>query len=322
MNNNITAQNWYERAYDKHYNKKDFKEAYAEYLLVAKCFDGTSWANYALQQMDNIRNSSVFSSEFDAYANQTTNKYYNMDQMMEDVMIRVSEAIDAFPSDKIIKCDMAVFSKDEENLYYCGFGQITEKIDTIMRSLPVASQMDVSRNLLDSIIATEPSLIIPIHNILYFQERGDLSYSTSLSGGGGSSKGVNIGGAIAGKLLFGNTGALIGSRAGTGIHIDEIKSETIEHDNRYVVLRYKDDSKNYYDIPLSFDCFEALNTLIPEKEYSHVQVNSGVNRGVQTEQKVTSSIPVDELRKLKMLLDEGIITQEDFDNKKKQLLGL
>lgn len=32
--------------------------------------------------------------------------------------------------------------------------------------------------------------------------------------------------------------------------------------------------------------------------------------------------PADELRQLKQLLDEGIITQEDFDKKKTQLLGL
>lgn len=32
--------------------------------------------------------------------------------------------------------------------------------------------------------------------------------------------------------------------------------------------------------------------------------------------------PVDEIKKYKALLDEGIISQEDFDAKKKQLLGL
>ncbi len=36
----------------------------------------------------------------------------------------------------------------------------------------------------------------------------------------------------------------------------------------------------------------------------------------------TTSIPVEELTQLKQLLDQGIITQEDFDAKKKQLLGL
>jgi predicted Zn-dependent peptidase len=32
--------------------------------------------------------------------------------------------------------------------------------------------------------------------------------------------------------------------------------------------------------------------------------------------------PSDEIRKFKSLLDDGIISQEEFDAKKKQLLGL
>ena len=40
--------------------------------------------------------------------------------------------------------------------------------------------------------------------------------------------------------------------------------------------------------------------------------------------KVATSAPsaADELKKFKDLLDSGIITQEEFDEKKKQLLGL
>lgn len=38
--------------------------------------------------------------------------------------------------------------------------------------------------------------------------------------------------------------------------------------------------------------------------------------------KNSKSIPVKQLRELKALLDDGIITQEDFDAKKKQLLNL
>ena len=36
----------------------------------------------------------------------------------------------------------------------------------------------------------------------------------------------------------------------------------------------------------------------------------------------TTADPVDELRKYKQLLDDGVITQEDYDQKKKQLLRL
>ncbi len=36
----------------------------------------------------------------------------------------------------------------------------------------------------------------------------------------------------------------------------------------------------------------------------------------------TSSIPTEELIKLKELMDASILTQEEFDAKKKQLLGI
>lgn len=38
--------------------------------------------------------------------------------------------------------------------------------------------------------------------------------------------------------------------------------------------------------------------------------------------KSSNDIPLDELKKLKELLESDIITQEEFDAKKKQLLGL
>ncbi|HAH94421.1 MAG TPA: SHOCT domain-containing protein, partial [Dielma fastidiosa] len=37
---------------------------------------------------------------------------------------------------------------------------------------------------------------------------------------------------------------------------------------------------------------------------------------------VRNDDPTEQLRKYKSLLDDGIITQEEFDSKKKQILGL
>ena len=51
------------------------------------------------------------------------------------------------------------------------------------------------------------------------------------------------------------------------------------------------------------------------------------NKDDKSVEQATSEIPAatdptEELRKYKKLLDDGIITQEDFDQKKKVLLGL
>jgi len=54
-----------------------------------------------------------------------------------------------------------------------------------------------------------------------------------------------------------------------------------------------------------------------KKAYDHY--HETLKKSVPTENSTSST---DELRKYKELLDDGIITQEDFDAKKKQLLGL
>ena len=55
------------------------------------------------------------------------------------------------------------------------------------------------------------------------------------------------------------------------------------------------------------------------KELSDEEFNSLQNTS-KNEQQIVSSM--DELKKLKELLDLGVVSQEEFDAKKKQLLGL
>ena len=57
--------------------------------------------------------------------------------------------------------------------------------------------------------------------------------------------------------------------------------------------------------------------MIPNKEESVVQIESSKNVN-----KTAAISSADELKKFKELLDCGIISQEEFDAKKKQLLGL
>ncbi|KAA8780720.1 SHOCT domain-containing protein [Lactobacillus crispatus] len=47
-----------------------------------------------------------------------------------------------------------------------------------------------------------------------------------------------------------------------------------------------------------------------------------LQRGYKIHKAKNTQVPVKALRELKSLLDDGIITQEDFDKKKKQLLGI
>ena len=57
------------------------------------------------------------------------------------------------------------------------------------------------------------------------------------------------------------------------------------------------------------DVYKAISTLLMERQ-NNTPVNAAINNNA------------DELKKYKELFDQGVITQEEFDAKKKQLLGL
>ncbi|MBE6635051.1 MAG: SHOCT domain-containing protein [Ruminococcaceae bacterium] len=61
--------------------------------------------------------------------------------------------------------------------------------------------------------------------------------------------------------------------------------------------------------------FAMINNAIQD-----VLESRGTTQGATTV--IQASSPAEELKKFKELLDMGIITQEEFDAKKKQLLGL
>lgn len=63
-------------------------------------------------------------------------------------------------------------------------------------------------------------------------------------------------------------------------------------------------------------CQELLDVLRQNK------ILNRINKAATTTAPTPSVSPADELKKYKELLDSGILTQEEFDTKKKQLLGL
>ena len=58
----------------------------------------------------------------------------------------------------------------------------------------------------------------------------------------------------------------------------------------------------------------CLDIIFNQAENSKTEIKESVNQNADD--------PYEELKKTKELLDMGIITQEEFDAKKKQLLGL
>ncbi|MGE7984954.1 SHOCT domain-containing protein [Lysinibacillus fusiformis] len=105
---------------------------------------------------------------------------------------------------------------------------------------------------------------------------------------------------------FGNAGAIAGAM---GANIGKDKSVAT------LFLKRENGEK----VPLVIKCdkkdLEKLSLLIVDEEEEATQA-------AVTPPPTTSSIPTEELIKLKELLDVGILTQEEFDAKKKQLLGI
>lgn len=66
------------------------------------------------------------------------------------------------------------------------------------------------------------------------------------------------------------------------------------------------------------EVYQAITEQIKNVQTKHVIVEEDLTKH-KTEEKESSA---DELREYKKLLDDGIITQEEYDAKKKQLLGL
>lgn len=125
--------------------------------------------------------------------------------------------------------------------------------------------------------------------------------------------------AMVGGAIAGDTGALIGAMTGDkskdyldhlGLVInlaDGNSFEIVIHSNGKIKGRQAD------------ACYRSLNELVG-------QIKAGMATVANEKQLTTQPTEVqdaaDQIAKFKKLADEGIITQEEFEAKKKQLLGL
>ena len=103
---------------------------------------------------------------------------------------------------------------------------------------------------------------------------------------------------VNGYITFNVLGENAGTRGGIGSSVDARKSE-----NTVIVNKKADD-----------EILKKIKAFVEE-----AKEKASTNQGQTIIQQASSA---DELKKFKELLDMGIITQEEFDAKKKELLGL
>lgn len=161
---------------------------------------------------------------------------------------------------------------------------------------------------------------VPLDSIEYFYFRGEIAKETKISGGGGEIGGSSVTGAVVVGALFGGAGAIIGSRKRG--KIEPIKTEIITHDDREAYINvFVDGVKR--SLFFKFGAYNSFLKLIPEKEYSavanrHISESRTINRS-KNETNNNSQV-IEQIRKLSELKDEGILTEEEFSSKKRELL--
>lgn len=137
-----------------------------------------------------------------------------------------------------------------------------------------------------------------------------------------------LGRAVVGGLMFGGAGAVVGGLTGK----TKGKSTTIseEYCNKMQVKITTTDIKNpiLYITLISFNTQRnsaiyktALKEVNQISEMLESIKNDNVNNAQETIKNSDTS-PTEEIKKYKELLDMGAITQEEYENKKKELLGL
>ena len=151
---------------------------------------------------------------------------------------------------------------------------------------------------------------IPITDILYFEEIGELRKYTKLSGGGSSLKGGLIG-----YVLAGDAGAIVGSR-------ESIKTEVVSEDDRRIELIYKNQDGEIENLEFTHDGHKVLKQLIPSKDLrriSNIAISESKSMNPDKEQN-NSKTTKDKLLQLNELKAEGLITEEEFSIQRQKIL--
>lgn len=156
---------------------------------------------------------------------------------------------------------------------------------------------------------------IKISNIKYYRITGDKYVTTEVTGGGGG--GSSIKGAVMGGIIAGEAGAIIGSRK----PIESVKSNSAVHDEQNVLI-YSDDLTQV--LKFNSNIYKILLDIFPEKEYGSVINTIQQAPTPQQLSAITDNSNTDiksKLKELKSMFEEDLITEEEYNSKRQELLG-
>lgn len=140
-----------------------------------------------------------------------------------------------------------------------------------------------------------------------------ISY-TPIFEGGKIKKHHGITRAIVGGVLAGPVGAVVGAGTG-GKEFDTIKRLGF-------ILHLTENRSQNYMLMISESKSDSFLTKSAMEDYNNIAAKMDQIISSNTQEPTSNGSNADELRKFKALLDDGIISQAEFDEKKKELLGL
>lgn len=140
-----------------------------------------------------------------------------------------------------------------------------------------------------------------------------ISY-TPIFEGGKIKKHHGITRAIVGGVLAGPVGAVVGAGTG-GKEFDTIKRLGF-------ILHLTDNRSQNYMLMISESKSDSFLTKSAMEDYNNIAAKLDQIISSNAQEPTSADSNADELRKFKGLLDDGIISQAEFDEKKKELLGL
>jgi hypothetical protein len=158
--------------------------------------------------------------------------------------------------------------------------------------------------------------VIDFDDIYYWKIEGQLMRDTIVRGGGSSGGGVSIGGAVLGGILAGDAGMILGGRE--KLTVAPIYTEIEEKDKRVVELVYKKGEDNRKMVfPYSQVDFFKLN--LPKKAPDIALMTKNTKSKRATKGNDEDEIE-NKIKKLEALLSKKVITQKEFNEKRKKLI--
>lgn len=150
--------------------------------------------------------------------------------------------------------------------------------------------------------------IISIESIKFFTRDGEYRVDNIVEGGG-----VNLTGAIVGGVIAGGAGAIVGGRK-------KVTTTTKEIDERKTYLYYKENNEEKRLVLFS-ESYDVLLKLIPNKDFGYIEKNKIVESSNTEQSNETKENTVyKDIEELARLKDKGVLTEEEFNEKKKVLL--